>query len=69
MQWFNENWMKMNHGKCHALILRKEIIPENVTIQVGDAQIVPDMKLHFLGVRPDSRLDFNTHINNIQKEV
>ena len=60
--------MKMNPEKCHASILDKEIIPENFTMQVGDAQIVPEYKV-LLGVTLDSRLNFNTHINNILKEV
>ena len=68
IRWFNENSMKMNPEKCHASILRKEIIPENSTIQVGDAQIVPEHEVTLLGVTLDSRLNFNTHINNILKE-
>ena len=69
IRWFNENSMKINPEKCHAFILRKEIIPENVTIQVGDAQNVPEHEVTLLGVTLDSRINFNTHINNILKEV
>ena len=61
--------MKMNPEKCHVFILRKEIIPENFTIQIGDTQIVPEHEVTLLGVTLDSRLNFNTHINDILKEV
>ena len=59
----------MNTEKCHAFIFRKEIILENFTIQVGDAQIVPEHEVTLSGVTLDSRLNFNTHINNILKEM
>ena len=61
--------MKMNPEKCHAFILGKEIMPENFTIRVGDAHIVPEHEVTLLGVTLDSRLNFNTHIINILKEV
>ena len=67
--WFNENSIKMNPEKCHALILKKEIMPENFTIRVGDAHIVPEHEVTLLGVTLDSRLKVNTHIINILKEV
>ena len=61
--------MKMNPEKFHAFILGKEIMPENFTIRVGDAHIVPEHEVTLLGVTLDSGLNFNTHINNILKEV
>ena len=45
--------MKMNPEKCHAFILGKEIIPENFTIQIGDAQVVPEHEVTLLGVTSD----------------
>ena len=48
---------------------QEEIIPENFTIQIGDTQIVPEHEVTLLGVTLDSRLNFNTHINGILKEV
>ena len=59
----------MNPAKCHVFILGKEIISENFTIQIGDTQIVPEHEVTLLGVTLDNRLNFNTHINNILKEV
>ena len=61
--------MKINPEKCHAFILGKEIIPKNFTIQVGNAQIVPEHEVTLSGLTLDSRLNFNTHIDNILKEV
>ena len=49
IQWFNENSMKMNPEKCHAFIFGKEVIPENFTIRVGDAQIAPEHEVTLLG--------------------
>ena len=69
IRWFNENSMKINPEKCHAFILWKEIMPENFTIPVGDVHIVPEHEVTLLGITLDSRLNFNTHINNILKEV
>ena len=59
----------MNPEKCHAFILGKEIMPENFTIRVGDAHILPEHEVTLSGVTLDSRLNINTHINNILKEV
>ena len=61
--------MKMNPEKCHAFILGKEITPENFTIWVGDTDIIPEHEVTLLGVTLDSRLNFNTHIDNMLKEV
>ena len=69
IRWFNENSMKMNPEKCHAFIHGKKIMPEHFTIRVGDVQIVPEHEVTLLGITLDSRLNFNTHINNILKEV
>ena len=45
-------------------------MPENFTIWVGNAHIVPEHEVTLLGVTLDSRLNFNTHINiNMLKEV
>ena len=69
IRWFNENLMKMNPEKCHVFILGNEIIPENFTIQIGDTQIVLEHEVTPLGVTLDSRLNFNTDVNGILKEV
>ena len=61
--------MKMNPEKCYAFILGKKITPENFTIQVSNAHIVPQHEVTLLGITLDNRLKFNTHINNILKEV
>ena len=50
--------MKMNPENCHTFIPRKEITPENFTIQVDDAEIVPEHEVTLLGVTLDSRLNF-----------
>ena len=68
IRWFNKNYMKMNPEKCHAFILRKKIMAENFPIRIGNAHIVPE-HVTLLGVTLDSRLNINTHINNILKEV
>ena len=47
----------------------KEIMPKNFTIRVGDTLIVPEHEVTLLEVTLDSRLNFNTRINNILKEV
>ena len=60
---------KIHPEKCHVFILGKEIMPENFTIQIGNTQIVPEHEVTLLGVTLDSRLNFNTHINGILKEV
>ena len=60
---------KIHAEKCHAFVLGKEIILENFTIQVGNAQTVPEHEVTLLRVTLDSKLNFNTHINNILKEL
>ena len=60
-QWFSDNQMKANISKCHLLVNKKN----EVTIRIGDTEIKNSEYEKLLGIKVDSKLNFNEHLNNI----
>ena len=66
IEWFNNNYFKMNVDKCHLLITKHE---ENITATI-DSHVIPASKsVKLLGVQIDNNLDFTEHVSNICKKV
>ena len=63
IQWFANNFMKLNTDKCHLLILGRNS-NQYVTVNVGDSVIENTEEEKLLGVVIDKRLTFETHISN-----
>ena len=65
--WFENNYMKLNEGKCHFLISGN--INEHLWVKVGDALIWESSEEKLLGITIDKKLNFNSHLNKLCKRV
>ena len=61
VQWFADNFMKLNTDKCHLLILGRKS-NQQITVNVGDSVIENTEEETLLGVVIDKKLNFETHI-------
>ena len=69
MDWFKDNFMKMNPEKCQVIILGQKAIPENFSVEIDNILRKPVPEATFLGVTLDNKLNFNSHTSNICKEA
>ena len=53
--------MKPNISKCHLLVNKKD----EVTITIGDTEIKNSEYEKLLGIKVDTKLNFNEHLNDI----
>ena len=67
IQWFTDNFMKLNTDKCHFMVLGKSS-NQNVTVNVGSSVIGNTDEEKLLGVTIDKKLTFETHINKLCKK-
>ena len=65
--WFENNYMKLNHAKCHFLVLGKN--NEQLWAKVGDEQIWESCEEKLLGVTIDKNLNFNSHLTTLCNKV
>ena len=65
--WFENNYMKLNHAKCHFLVLGK--MNEHLWAKVGDEQIWESYEEKLLGVIIDKNLNFNSHLTTLCNKV
>ena len=59
--WFSNNQMKGNTNKCHLLISSNE----TYKIQIEDSMIVKSDRQKLMGVKIDSKLNFNEHVRDL----
>ena len=59
-QCFSENQMKAYISKCHLLVNKKD----EVTIRIGDTEIENSEYEKLLGIKVDTKLNFNGHSND-----
>ena len=64
-KWFADNQMKANQDKCHLIVSKNE----NVSIHIGPFEIKNTSREKLLGIKVDSRLNFNEHLDGIIKKV
>ena len=67
INWFQNNYMKLNTDKCHLLMSGSKY--EHFWTQIGKDKIRKNNKVKFLGMTTDNSLKFDTNINNICTEV
>ena len=60
-QWFSDNQMRANISK-RCLLLNKN---DEVTIRMGDTEIENSEYEKLLGIKVDTKLNFNEHSNDI----
>ena len=68
IQWFADNFMKLNTDKCHLLILVRNS-NQQITVNVGDSVIENTEEETLLGVVIDKRLNFETHISKLCRKA
>ena len=57
--------MKANQDKCHLTISKNE----NVSMYIGPFEIKNTICVKLLGIKVDSRLNFNEHLDGIIKKA
>ena len=60
-KWFSHNQMKANISKCHLLVNKKD----KVIINLGRTEIKGSEYEKLLGIKVDTKLNFNEHLNDI----
>ena len=63
IEWFQNNYMKLNEGKCHLLISGYK--HEVIWAKVGERKIWESKEKKLLGLNLDSDLTFTSHISKI----
>ena len=63
IDWFENNYMKLNRDKCHFLFSRNK--HEHLFVRVGEHQIWESQSEKILGVTIDTKLKFVNHVENI----
>lgn len=66
IQWFCNNYLKLNADKCHLLISNHK---KSIKINVEDEIIECESSVKLLGVTLDNKLNFNEHVSNICKKL
>ena len=59
-KWFSDNQMKANISKCHLLVNKKG----EVVINLGETEIKNSEYEKLLGIKIDTKLNFNEHLND-----
>ena len=59
LQWFSDNQMKANIIKCRLPVNKKD----EVAIRIGDTEIKNSEYEKLLGIKVDTNLNFNEHLN------
>ena len=59
-QWFDNNLLKNNPGKCHLLISSNE----NITVKIGEYEVENSECGELLGPKLDWKLNCDDHISN-----
>ena len=60
-KWFPDNRMKANINICHLLVNRKD----EVVINLGETEIKNSEYENLFGIKVDTKLNFNEHLNDI----
>ena len=60
-KWFSDNQMEANINQCHLLVNKKD----EVIIKLGKTEIKNSEYEKLLGIKVDTKLNFNEHLNDI----
>ena len=63
LEWFGENYMRLNSDKCHLIIGGHRYQQQFLTI--GGVQVWETLEQRLLGVEINNKLDFQNHISNL----
>ena len=62
LEWFVDNFMKLNADKCHLLVLGQRC-DDPVTVRIGSTDVVNSSEEKLLGVQIDRELSFDNHVS------
>ena len=65
IDWFKDNFMKMNPEKCQVITLGQK----NFSVEINNILTKPVPEVTLLGVTLDNKVNFNSHTSNICKEA
>ena len=63
INWFQNNYMKLNTNKCHLLMSGSKY--EHFWVQIGNYKIWENNEVKLLAITINNSLNSDTHINNI----
>ena len=63
LNWFRDNYMKLNTSKCHLLVSGE--IKEDIYVKVGNYLIKNKDEVNLLGIKLDNKLKFTEHVSTI----
>ena len=63
IEWFKNNYMKLNEDKCHLIIAGHKY--ENTWAMIGDSRIWETQRQKLLGVHIDNQLSFKYHTSQL----
>ena len=64
LQWFADNFMKLNADKCYLLVLGQRF-DDPVSVKIGNTDVVNSSEEKLLGVHTDSKLSFDRHVSKL----
>ena len=64
-RWFSDNQMKANLNKCHLVVNKKY----EVAINLGETEIKNSEYEKLLGIKVDTKLNFNEHLKDITSKA
>ena len=67
IEWFTNNYMKLNESKCHLLLCGNK--EEVIIAKIGSASVIETHEVKLLGVIINRELRFKNHINFIYKKA
>ena len=62
LEWFSNNYLKMNADKCHLFVPKHE---NDVYVKIDDEIIKGERSVKLLGLTIDNKLHFNEHVSNL----
>ena len=66
VEWFENNFMKLNQGKSHLLVSGHK--HETVWAKIGETKIWESNKQKLLGIAIDRNLNFEEYVFDLRKE-
>ena len=66
-QWFHENHMTLNPGKCHYMVIDSRDLSHE--IMLNDNKITSSNEEKLLGIFLDSKLNFESHIGSLCRKA
>ena len=66
-QWFHENHMTLNPGKCHYMIIGSKDLSH--MIMLNNNEITSSSEEKLLGILLDTKLNFESHIGSLGRKA